>query len=186
MELIDVYDSSRNRTGRVVDRHLIWKGAYRLIAHACVFDDSGRMLVQRRSSKKRSLPGYWDVSAGGQVGAGEDSEEGASRELFEELGLRRRFSEEDRVCTVRFDHGFDDYYITGSRRDDSLLLQGDEVSEVSWCTCGEIERMIDDRVFIQYRPEFIRGLFDCFYRCGRIADTDDDGAFMSFDRYAER
>ena len=36
---------------------------------------------------KDYCPGYWDLATGGVVDAGEDDDEGASREIEEELGL---------------------------------------------------------------------------------------------------
>ena len=64
MEPIDIYDSQRRFTGRVTDRYSIHPGEYRLIAHVCVFDEEWRMLIQKRSLKKRAMPGLWDISAG--------------------------------------------------------------------------------------------------------------------------
>ena len=186
MESIDIYDSQRRPTGRVTDRYSIHPGEYRLIAHVCVFDEEWRMLIQKRSSVKRAMPGLWDISAGGQVDAGETSHGAASRELFEELGLSRRFTDEDRVCTVTFLYGFDDYFITGSVKGDSLRLQGSEVSEASWATMDEIFSMIDDGIFVRYRKPFIRSLFDCYYRFVPMQDADWDSIFDRFDRYSER
>ena len=186
MEPIDIYDSQRRFTGRVTDRYSIHPGEYRLIAHVCVFDEEWRMLIQKRSFKKRAMPGLWDISAGGQVDAGEASHTAASRELFEELGLSRKFTEEDRVCTVTFLYGFDDYFITGSVKGDSLKLQGSEVSEASWATMDEIYSMIDDGRFVRYRKSFIKSLFDCYYRFVPMQDADWDSIFDRFDRYTEK
>jgi isopentenyldiphosphate isomerase len=183
MELIDVYDSDRRLTGKVVERGKNGPGEYRLIAHVCVFDEEWRMLIQKRAPSKRSFPGYWDISAGGQVDTGEESPEGISRELFEELGIRRKLTYDDRVCTVSFLYGFDDYFITGYSKADSLVLRGQEVSEVSWATLDEILGLIEDRTFIQYRPSFIRALFDCYYRFSGMEDVDNDKAFYPYERY---
>ncbi len=186
METGDAYDRERRPTGRTADRYSLGPGEYRIVVHVCVFDSEWRMLIQKRSRHKRSLPGYWDISVGGQVDAGEDAPTAASRELSEELGLKRRFAPEDRVCTVTFDDGFDDYFVTGSIARDSLVLQDSEVSEVSWATFDEIAELIEKRVFIQYRPSFIRELFECYYRFAEVPDRDNDGAFLSYNRYLEK
>ena len=47
----------------------------------------GRLLVHRRAEDKDIWPGYWDIAAGGVVGAGEAWDDAAQRELMEELGL---------------------------------------------------------------------------------------------------
>ncbi|NIR17298.1 MAG: NUDIX domain-containing protein, partial [Desulfobacterales bacterium] len=53
-----------------------------------VFNSGGELYVQKRTQTKDVFPGYYDVAAGGVVLAGESYEEGAVRELLEELGIR--------------------------------------------------------------------------------------------------
>jgi 8-oxo-dGTP pyrophosphatase MutT (NUDIX family) len=48
---------------------------------------AGRLLVHRRADHKDIWPGYWDIAAGGVVGAGESWDDAARRELLEELGI---------------------------------------------------------------------------------------------------
>ena len=48
----------------------------------------GKMLLQQRSVHDRWQPGQWTLSATGHVGKGEPYDIAASRELFEELGIR--------------------------------------------------------------------------------------------------
>lgn len=52
-----------------------------------VYTTDGRLLVHRRADDKDVFPGWWDVAAGGVVGAGEASDDAARRELAEELGI---------------------------------------------------------------------------------------------------
>ena len=56
-------------------------------AHVIVLDGAGRIYLQKRSAAKDIQPGKWDTSVGGHVDAGEDHEQGARREMREELGL---------------------------------------------------------------------------------------------------
>lgn len=44
--------------------------------------------VTKRGSEKLTFPNYWDVSVAGHVGAGEDIEDAAIREVLEEIGLQ--------------------------------------------------------------------------------------------------
>ena len=66
MELWDVYDVNRVRTGKIISRPAAWgEETYHLIVHVCIFDSNGWMLIQKRCHQKRAWPDLWDVSAGG-------------------------------------------------------------------------------------------------------------------------
>lgn len=55
--------------------------------HVLVWNHSGKILLQKRSSIKTTCPGMWDTSVGGHVGAGEPLLTSAIREAGEELGI---------------------------------------------------------------------------------------------------
>jgi len=52
-----------------------------------VFDDSRRLLLQKRSARKQLWPGYWSNSCCSHPRPEESSEEAAHRRMGEELGL---------------------------------------------------------------------------------------------------
>ena len=52
-----------------------------------IFDDQGRVLLQRRSMSKDTSPGLWSTSVGGHVAKGEDYVHAIIREAREELGI---------------------------------------------------------------------------------------------------
>ena len=54
--------------------------------HIFLFNHAGELLLQKRSRWKDRHPGLWDSSAAGHVGAGEEYDATAARELGEELG----------------------------------------------------------------------------------------------------
>ena len=58
------------------------------VVHVLVFDESNRLLLQKRSLNKRVAPGRWDTSVGGHVDCGESIETAMFREMEEELGIR--------------------------------------------------------------------------------------------------
>lgn len=85
-ELVEEVDE-QGRVLRVVTRAQMRAEGLR---HRCVYllvVDDGRLLVHRRSPDKDVFPGWWDVAAGGVVGAGEAWDDAAERELAEELGV---------------------------------------------------------------------------------------------------
>lgn len=55
--------------------------------HVLLFNEAGELFLQKRSCWKDRHPGVWDSSAAGHVDAGEDYDEAATREVFEELGV---------------------------------------------------------------------------------------------------
>jgi 8-oxo-dGTP pyrophosphatase MutT (NUDIX family) len=56
-------------------------------AAALIFDDAGRLFVQRRSPDRRLFPGAWDV-VGGHLEPGETTLDALRREIQEETGWR--------------------------------------------------------------------------------------------------
>lgn len=92
MELWDVYDIDRQKTGKTVRRGgTLPEGGFHLVVHICVIGRDGRMLIQQRQPFKEGYPNLWDVTTGGSAVAGENSRQAAHRELFEEIGLDLSF-----------------------------------------------------------------------------------------------
>jgi isopentenyl-diphosphate delta-isomerase type 1 len=58
------------------------------VVHVLLFDQQGRLLLQKRSSSKDTAPGTWDTSVGGHVNIGENIHAAALREMEEELGIQ--------------------------------------------------------------------------------------------------
>ena len=52
-----------------------------------VFNSSGELAFQMRSATDNRYPSRWDFAAGGHMDEGETPEEGAKREMAEELGI---------------------------------------------------------------------------------------------------
>jgi isopentenyldiphosphate isomerase len=162
MEIWDIYDRDRNRTGRTVARGAeLEPGDFHLVIHACVFNADGAMLIQRRQLYKDGWPGMWDFSVGGSAIAGETSAEAVSRELFEEVGLRHDFKDERPYITLHFSRGFDDIYIVERDVDlTTLTLQEEEVMDVAWATRDEVLALRAGGAFVPHRPGLIGLLFD--------------------------
>jgi len=89
MELFDIYDDDRNLTGRTAERNQKLKGGeHQLIVHVNIMNTQNQLLIQQRQPHKQDFPGYWDISVGGGVRAGETSREAAEREVFEFTAYR--------------------------------------------------------------------------------------------------
>ncbi len=88
MELWDIYDSNKQRTGRTMKRNdwCLKDGEYHLTVLGVIKHTDGRYLITQRAMDKSWAPGWWEVSGGG-VTAGEESEDAVKREILEETGL---------------------------------------------------------------------------------------------------
>ena len=87
-ELIDILDSNGNFTGEVAMKSVAHKkGWCHSTVHIWLYTKDQRILVQLRGRNKDTHPLLWDVSVAGHIGAGEEIEIAAIREVEEEIGL---------------------------------------------------------------------------------------------------
>ncbi|MFD5869166.1 NUDIX domain-containing protein [Corynebacterium sp. NPDC060344] len=179
-EIWTMYDADRIPTGTTMRRGDDFRpGELHMVVHVCIFDATGRMLIQRRTDDKAGWPGMWDVSVGGSVTAGESSARGAEREVLEELGIRLDLSGRRPNFTFNFRHGFDDFYLLQAGEAPAieladLAIPNDEVADARWATRGEILAMHAAGEFIPYRPAAIDFIFDMLGRTD-ILDLADQG-----------
>ena len=161
MEIFDLYDCARRPVGQTMIRGEKGPaGLYRLVVHVCIFNSKGEMLIQQRQSFKDGWPNMWDISVGGSVISGETTQQGAHRELLEELGLDVDFSRMAPALTTTFTGGFDDVYILTMDLDpNTLQLQEEEVQAAKWASEAEILDMIANHRFIPYSRPFMECLF---------------------------
>lgn len=171
MEKWDLYDKNRIKSDTTIARGDSFPNdLYRIIIHVAIINSEGKMLIQQRQPFKHGWPDMWDISVGGHVISGETSDQGAQRELKEELGINVNFTDIRPSFTVNFDTGFDDYYIL--RKDiglSELTLQESEVQAVKYADKDEILSMIDSGIFIPYHKSIISLLFDMAGNFGRHA-----------------
>lgn len=132
------------------ERGLIGRGTYIML-----FNSAGELCVHQRTYSKAIYPGYWDVAAGGMVGAGESYAESAARELAEELGVSG-------VELTAHDHFF--FEDTGNRLwcsafsavwDGPLHLQPEEVLQARFLP---IEQVLEEIRQKPYCPDSLAAL----------------------------
>jgi 8-oxo-dGTP pyrophosphatase MutT (NUDIX family) len=86
-EPVDVVDEDDRVVATVPRRQMRAERLRHRAVFVAVISSAGQVLVQRRSEAKDLWPGWWDIGAGGVVGAGEGFDAAARRELHEELGI---------------------------------------------------------------------------------------------------
>lgn len=170
MELWDLYDRDRQKTGELHERGKpLPEDRYHMVVHVVIFNTAGQMLIQQRQPFKEGWPDMWDVSVGGSAVTGDASHTAAQREVLEELGLALDLSHERPKLTIHFSVGFDDVYTVVQDVDlTTLRLQESEVQAVKWADESEIHQMIDDGRFIPYHHALITLLFALRNRRGNI------------------
>lgn len=121
------------------------KGYNRRASRAFVFNESGKVLIQRRS-KNVLKPLMLDPSMGGHVDEGETYLIAAERELMEELGLDSKEYPLKEVVKPFLSAGFFSamYKIVVP---DGLAISFDpqEVAEVFWCTPDEVDTLLVEK-----------------------------------------
>jgi len=87
-EWLDVVDEQGNvfDTARRRELHSNPNMIHRAV-HIIVTNPEGHIFLQKRAETKDIQPGKWDTSVGGHLAIGEDFNDAAKRELYEELGI---------------------------------------------------------------------------------------------------
>ena len=161
-EYVDLYDNFRKKTGDIIERRdIVPRGFYRLIIHVLIFDKKGRLLIQKRTKSKRSWANLWDLTVSGAVSSGESSQIAASRELYEELGIKYDFSNAYPNISINTGFRIDDVYIIKNKNIDlkKLRLQEEEVADAKFVSRKELLKIIDEKEFVPYQKDYINLLF---------------------------
>jgi isopentenyldiphosphate isomerase len=146
-EIVTIVDEHNVVVGTAPRREMRAKNLPHRSTYILVFTSQGELYVQKRTLSKDVFPGYYDPATGGVILAGESYEQGAVRELAEEMGIR------DVSLTWLFD-----FYFTDERTrvwggafscvyDGPLVLQEEEVEHVILMTPEEILRRAETEPF---------------------------------------
>lgn len=112
-----------------------------------IFDQDGRVLIQKRSKKKLLWPLYWDASCSSHPFQGESYKKAAERRLKEELGTAatvkfidkfeyhakyRNIGEENEICAV----------LVGRSQLKTIKINKREVAEVRFVSLKQLSQQI--------------------------------------------
>lgn len=156
MEVWDLYDENKKLTGKSVIRgDEIPDGLKHLSVHMWIVNSHNEFLIQKRSPTKKKFPNMWSMT-GGAVLKGEDSRQGAIREVMEELGIVLKMDNANVIHTIIRPNNFVDVWLIFQDIDISQITkQDEEVSEVKWANINEIEDLIKNK---QFTPSVLEGL----------------------------
>ena len=168
MEMLDILDSEGKATGKTKSRKEVHqKGLWHKSVHIWIINKKGDILLQKRSMKKESNPGKWDISVAGHLSAGQTSIEGALREIGEEIGLKIDSEELRSLGTIRIqrilnegtyiNNEFDDVYLLEKDIDLSKIkLQEEEVEKIEFVSPEQLKKMADsmDPALVDHKEEY--------------------------------
>ena len=158
MELWDIYDADKRKTGRTMKRNdwCLKDGEYHLTVLGVVARRDGRFLITKRVMTKAWAPGWWEVS-GGACQAGEESEEAVKREILEETGLDVSGFDGGYLFTYHRenpgegDNYFVDVYrFVGDFEDADVHPQETETDGYMLATAKEIQALAAEGIFLHY------------------------------------
>ena len=156
METWDLYTEFRERTGEEHIRgEALPEGLYHLVVHVWIRNREGKYLISLRSADRPIFPLMWEC-VGGSVLKGESSQNGAIREVKEEVGIdlsldagRIIFSDlrKDSILDVwEFDY------------DGELRLEHattNEVKECRWMSVAEIRSLYAEQKLVHTLGYFL-------------------------------
>ena len=146
MELWDIYDRNRNKTGKTIKRgERLQKDEFHLIVHIWIKNSNNEFLIQQRSEKVKN-PLVW-CTTGGSAVSGEDSFTAALREAKEELGIdltnKQGYLFEEGIYEEDNQQYLSDtylYFIDIDIKD--LKLQTEEVKQAKFEKMSKIKEML--------------------------------------------
>jgi isopentenyl-diphosphate Delta-isomerase len=151
---IDVLDENGLRTGEVLPRAEIhWLEKPHRAVHLYLFDQSNRLLLQRRSLLTDHYPGAFSISVAGHVDAGDSSGKTVRREVEEELGIDAydlnfeflfSYRRDAELSPTYIDRQFNDIYACWADfRLENIRFSSTEVSEVRLVNIVEFRAMVE-------------------------------------------
>lgn len=129
----DVWKSKANQDPRLIHREVA----------IIVYNDEGKVLLQKRSKLKKVNPGVWAETVAGHVGKGEDTAKAAHRELIEEIGFDTELSFfEKTLAHAPKETHFTYWYVGKFPGRAEIKLQEEEVEKAIFLSPTELEALI--------------------------------------------
>lgn len=140
-ELLDLVDESDRVIG-TVRKHETERDPTLIHREVAILVHRGdQLLWQLRSAAKTVMPLTWDLACAGHVGAGDEPDAAAARELHEELGLELELlALERRLMRQPTETYFAYIYRAVLDVGVPLRLNADEVAAIEWCSEADYHR----------------------------------------------
>ena len=142
-EIFDIVDVADKVIGRASREEVHRQGFLHRSTHLLVFDDKGRVLLQKRSIEKDTFPGKWDSSVSGHVDSGEHYDECIVREAKEEIGLDLEGVPEKLFKIEACEQTAQEFtWVYRTISTGPFSFDKNEISEIRWNTSDEVRRLL--------------------------------------------
>jgi 8-oxo-dGTP diphosphatase len=167
MEIWDVYDKDRNKTGRTAFRgDTLNDWEYHLAVDIWIINDANEILLQKRSALKEAGAGLWCCTGGAAI-AGEDSAQACRREMTEELGVVPCMDKAQIVLKDKRGRCHKDVWLLRQNiAPDEFHLQAEEVDDVRWVTIEQLKREMDDSA-VFWRLHYMDAILVCLSKAAQ-------------------
>lgn len=156
-EYIDIInkDTGEN-TGEIKLKSEVHKnGLWHKTAHVWCVNSNGEILLQHRSKDKKNFPNMWDISAAGHISSGESGEQGAIREVKEEIGVDLSISDLKYLGTViqevvlndgtYVDNELNEIYIFILESNIDFKMQEEELDQLKWVSVPDFKKWVNNK-----------------------------------------
>ena len=155
-EIFDVVDEQDRVIGQRSRHEVHSNNLLHRAVHVFVFNKKNEIFLQRRSRWKDVCPQRWDSSAAGHVDSGQDYDQTAVREVFEELGVEVSPSLTGRIDACA-DTGNEFVNLYQARHEGPFRLPPAEIESGEWFSQNQIQE------WTQARPDdFAPGFLRCW------------------------
>ena len=149
MELLEYYDKENTQKLGIEEREIIHqKGLWHREVAIWVINDNKELLLEKRSPFVKRSPNKYYVCAG-HIDINEEPEQGAIRELFEEIGLNIDISELQPLGIFKNENIDNNHYkytylVRTTKNINEYIMQEEEVSELKYITIEDFENMLEN------------------------------------------
>jgi len=155
-ELFDVLDEDGKVVGKAERSRVHAEGLLHRSVMFFIFDEAGRVFVNKRAAGKEFEGGKWSIVFGGHIASGETADETVQREALEEAGVTSEPS-----LMGSFESRFkrkdpENVTVYGFVADREPVLDEKEVQHGSFLTLPELEEKIGKEEFIVETGELLK------------------------------
>ena len=168
MEIWDLYDKNRNIVSEHIRGQELPDNCYHLAVHVWIKNSKGQYLISQRAADRQSYPLMWECQ-GGSVLKGENSLQGALREVKEEVGVDLNadkgkivFSHIRNIIDGKKFNDIMDVWLFEYDGEVSLeKATTKEVAQIKWLYPNEIKQLYDNHQFVWTLAYFFEKISNC-------------------------